>query len=223
MMAGEFLRPVGFFPHLAGSANAGQGFRLDELVWRHDRYGERELRARPGADQCNAAAIAVADQDRLFDTQRGNQGRQHFLALAVHVALGAGFRIRLGAAITGARPDDDPASGVRCELFREMPPHADAAQAFMQQHQGRPVCGGGGVVAVFESETLNGDVFHTLNKKSRTMAICSSDWNIGAWPTPGISASWACGPQAPICCQVSRVSRSDSAPRTTRVGQVMPA
>jgi pimeloyl-ACP methyl ester carboxylesterase len=53
-------------------------------------------------------------------------------------------------------------------------------------------------------------VFHTLNKKSRTMAICSSDWNIGAWPTPGISAesdlltrdTWqqmgACGPQAQL-------------------------
>ena len=63
--------------------------------------------------------------------------------------------------------------------------------------------------------------FHLASRNSLTTATCASSRNIGACPTPGISAIRAFGPRCPISMQVACESRSDSAPRTTCVGQRM--
>src|SRR5947208_7326113 len=57
------------------------------------------------------------------------------------------------------------------------------------------------------------------SRKSRTMAIWSGCIRVGAWPTPAISISLAFGPRRVICAAVSGLSRSESSPRSTSVGQ----
>ncbi|MPN54417.1 hypothetical protein SDC9_202087 [bioreactor metagenome] len=163
----------------------------------------------------------MTDQNGTLDTQGCDEGRQHVLALAMHVARRACIRVRLGAAVAGPRPDDDPATCPGREFLRKMPPHADAAQTLMQQQQGRTIRLGGRVIAIFEFQAFDGYMLHALNRKSRTTLIWSSDWNIGAWPTPGISARRAHGPRVSMRCQVSRVSKSERAPRIAIVGQAI--
>jgi hypothetical protein len=50
----------------------------------------------------------------------------------------------------------------------------------VQEHQRWPLIPCGRNLAIFNTQTINNNVFHTLNRKSRTISICSSDWNIGA-------------------------------------------
>lgn len=78
---------------------------------RHDSDGQRHIGEGAGKDQGNAAAVVVTDQHRPLDMEGGDQGRQGFLGLVVHVARRARLGIGLRAAIAGPRPDDHPASG----------------------------------------------------------------------------------------------------------------
>ncbi|MNQ51636.1 hypothetical protein D3C85_656240 [compost metagenome] len=57
------------------------------------------------------------------------------------------------------------------------------------------------------------------SKNLRAMAIWSSWTKVGAWPTPAISTSSAFGPRPSMRVAVSCDSKSDSEPRTSRVGQ----
>ena len=59
------------------------------------------------------------------------------------------------------------------------------------------------------------------SRKSRTIAIWSACISVGAWPTSAISTVLARGPRPAIFARVSRVSTSDSAPRSTSVGHLI--
>ena len=76
MVAAQLGRPVGAFPNRTGSANTGQRHFLDELVRCQHGNAQRDIRKRPGEDQGNAAAVTVADQQRAFNMQCCDQGRE---------------------------------------------------------------------------------------------------------------------------------------------------
>ena len=60
---------------------------------------------------------------------------------------------------------------------------------------------------------------HGPSRNCRTTCTWSGWTIIGAWPTPANSCTCARGPRRAISAAVSRLSRSDSAPRRTSVGQ----
>src|SRR5471032_1697835 len=60
---------------------------------------------------------------------------------------------------------------------------------------------------------------YLFSKNLRAMAIWSSWIKVGAWPTPAISTSCAFGPRCSMLIAVSCDSKSDSEPRTSKVGQ----
>jgi hypothetical protein len=70
-------------------------------VWCHHGNANRHIGIGPGKNQCNAAAIAVANQQWSINAQRGNQRRQHFFCLAMHVARRAWRNVGFRAAIAG--------------------------------------------------------------------------------------------------------------------------
>ena len=64
----------------------------------------------------------------------------------------------------------------------------------------------------------DGAALHAASRNSRTTCTWSGCCSVGAWPTPANSTSLARGPRCVIACAVSRDSRSDSAPRNSKVG-----
>ena len=61
--------------------------------------------------------------------------------------------------------------------------------------------------------------FHGPSRNSRTTARCSGCTSMGAWPIPANSRSRARGPRCVMANAVSCDNRSESAPRSSSVGQ----
>src|SRR5207237_689293 len=68
-------------------------------------------------------------------------------------------------------------------------------------------------------EEGNEQELHEASRKSLTILIWSVCSRVGAWPTPGISTTFAFGPRRAMPSTVVFNSRSDCAPRKTSVGQ----
>jgi hypothetical protein len=132
-----------------------------------------------------------------------------------------GRRQRSRVAVPEARPDQRTTARRLRNLHREITPQGDTAEALMEKYQGRPILALGRNQTVLERlpPDVNESHRQTTSRKSRTMPICCWSRNIGACPTPAISAVCGRGPRMAMACIVSRVNRSDSAPRTTSVGQ----
>ena len=82
----------------------------------------------------------MAEQNGPAHVQPAQQIGQHLLRFAVHVIERQGqVGNRIGFAVAAPAVDQHPQSGRPGDLHREVPPHGDRAEAFVQHDDGRPV------------------------------------------------------------------------------------
>ena len=122
---------------VAGELDAPDRDVLDEEM-RRDRDHAGHGKAR-GMEQGDRAAVAVPEQPRPLDADRGEERGQHLVGLAVHEVGLPALVARLGRRVPVAvAREDEAGEAVReAELARELPPHRDRAQALVQEHDRR--------------------------------------------------------------------------------------
>ena len=101
-------------------------------------------------DRRDRSAVAVAEQNAALETDGRKHARQHLARLLVHEGYGARQLPGARFAVAGPRIDEHAGAGRRGELFGEIAPQADAAEAFMQHDDGRRRVGARADHAVFE-------------------------------------------------------------------------
>lgn len=141
VMAREALLEVGAGEGIARGANAGNRDVFDEDVRGHHDDAADSLRKACGVQQCDRAAVAMAEQPGAFDTQRVEEGREGFPRLAMQVVGLQRFflRARGGAAVAVAGKDQAGQVVGGAEALRKIAPHRNRTQAFVQEDHQRPV------------------------------------------------------------------------------------
>ncbi|MNN02266.1 hypothetical protein D3C81_1149200 [compost metagenome] len=172
-MAREPLAQVGVEVDLTRGGNAAYRQVLHHNMRRQHGDAVQRLREAGGIDQRNRAPVAVAQQPGHAmraarpDIERVEQCRQRLARLAVH-EVGApllGMRARRGAAVAIAREHQSAIVAGLAEIAREIAPHADRAQPFVQEDHQRPLHALGPQPLVFDLDTafVEGD-FHQAGR-----------------------------------------------------------
>src|SRR4051812_619689 len=91
---------------------------------------------RAGIDRRDRGAVGMAEQQAAPEADRVEDLRQHVQGLALHVVERARQRDRARLAIACTRIGKDAGGGCLLQLFREVTPEADGAEAFVQHDDG---------------------------------------------------------------------------------------
>ncbi len=158
VVAGEALAQVAFLIGLFDLPDGSDVEVFHEEMRGDHHQAEQALVLRgAGVDRGDGAAVGMADQDRLADAGGVQHAGEHLLGFLVHVGhrAGQGGRVRLAVAEPGVC--EHAAAGGLGQALRDVAPQADAAQAFVQQHQRGRAVGwrappGGVQVAVVERD-----------------------------------------------------------------------
>ena len=154
MIAAELLRQVRALEGRLRLGDAPHADVLDENMGRHD-HQPLDAVAHRRVDERDRSAVGMAHENRTLDAEPLEQLRQDFEGFDVHVVDRARPAKNFGLTVAVARVDHRGAAGCRGRLLREIAPHRDRAQAFVEKHErGRS---GAGDSEDFELAALDGN------------------------------------------------------------------
>lgn len=167
---------------VAGGGDAGNGNVFDHDVRRHgDDAGHRAGKASRmrGEDECDRPAIAVSNEDWLADVETVEQFGKHDEGFLMHEIDLPRFGERLGLAVAVTGVDERVTAGGVGQLAREVLPHGDRAEPFVQQHERR--CRRGEVNALDRQPAMMDDETGHVRERSRNARNCA-----GGDASPGV-------------------------------------
>src|SRR5258706_184376 len=156
MIAAELLREFRAFEGGLRFSDALDADVLDEHVRRH-HHQPLDAVIRRRVDKRDRTAVGMPDQNRVADAEPLEQLWQDLERFDVHVIDRARPAQHLGLTVAVARVDHRGAAGCRSRLPREIAPHRDRAQAFVEKDQSGRISIGAGDFLNFELAALNGD------------------------------------------------------------------
>src|SRR5712675_1802162 len=156
VIAAELLREVRALEGRLRFGDALDADVLDEDVRRHN-HQPPDAPAHRRVDKRDRTAVGMPDENRLADAEPLEQLRQDLERLDMHVVDRARPAQHFGLTVAVARVDHRGAAGRRSRLPREIAPHRDRAQAFMEKDQSGRVSIRTGNFLNFELAALNGD------------------------------------------------------------------
>lgn len=124
VMAGELFGEIRGFERHLGLGDAFDAEVLDEDV-RSKQHKAAHAVVNPRINQCDRGAVAVADENRRFNVELGEEFGESFEGFVVHEADGARFFEQVGVAgtVTGVDHRREPSG--RCDPRRETLPVRD--------------------------------------------------------------------------------------------------
>ena len=146
-MRASFARNGPASKAVLGAGDLGKAHVLGEEM-RRDQHQTADAMILDGAgiDRGNRGAVAVPEQQTAAEIDGGEHAREHIARLLVHEGDRARQLRRRRAAIARARIGEHAGAGRRGKPAGKAPPHVHAAQALMQQHEGRRGSGGGPIM-----------------------------------------------------------------------------
>ena len=160
MIAAELLREVRALESGLRLGDALNADILDEHVRRHD-HQPPDAAFHRRVDERDRSAVGMAHENRVLDAEPLEQLRQDFERFDVHVVDRARRAQHFGLTVAVARVDHRGAAGCRNRLLREIAPHRDRAQPFVEKHERGRI--GAGDSEDFELAALDGNEGCFLN------------------------------------------------------------
>src|SRR5437899_182774 len=155
VIAAELLREVGLLeggPRLRDALHADV---FDENMRSHE-HQPLDAVVHRSVDKRDRSAVGMAHENRLADAEPLEQLRQDLERFDVHVVDRAWSAQHFGLTVAVARVDHRGAPGGRSGPLREIAPHRDRAQSFVEKDQSRRVPISAGNFLNFELAALNG-------------------------------------------------------------------
>ena len=156
VIAAELLREVGALEGGLRLGDARHADVLDEHVRRHDHQASDAV-FRGCINEGDRSAVGMAHENRVADAEPLEQLGQDLERFDVHVVDRARLAQHLGLAVAVARVDHGGAAGRRSRFLREIAPHRDRAQTFVEKDQSRRIPILAGNFLNLELAPLNGD------------------------------------------------------------------
>jgi len=152
MVAGEPGRKVGSFEFDFGRGDAGDGEIFDEDVRRH-QYQTAHLVMNACMDEGNGGAVAVADEDGIFDGELPEEIGKRVPGFVMHECdlPSGGENIRIAGTVAGVDCDGAPGGGG--DPRREILPERDCAQALVEKDEFRGMRMAGGQALYLQAMT----------------------------------------------------------------------
>src|ERR1700704_4440169 len=156
VIAAELLREVRVLEGGLRLRDALHADVFDENMRRHN-HQPLDAVVHRGVDQRDRSAVGMAHENRLADAEALEQLRQDLERFDMHVVDRARRAKKFGLTVAVARVEHRGAAGCRGRLLREIAPHRDRAQAFVEKDQSRRIPIRAGNFLNFELAALNGD------------------------------------------------------------------
>src|SRR6202022_750369 len=168
VIARQLLAQFRGFVNVANSDRASETKRFDKNVRRLQNEPAHALRPSAGVNQSDGSAIAMAEQDGMFDAELAQQIWKHDCCFVVHEINTPFLREALGSSMAIARIHQNPAaSGLRHSL-REILPHGDRAEAFVE-HDNDGIRAGRRISQRFQALPVYSDVFEFVRCHGQTV------------------------------------------------------
>lgn len=134
VMAGELFAEIRGLELYLGLGDALDAEIFDKDV-RSQQHEAPHAVVNPGVDQRDRGTVAVADENRRFQVELGEEFGESFEGFVVHEGDGARFCEQIGVAGAVARVDHYRKSRGGCDARRETLPVGDRAQTFVEKYK----------------------------------------------------------------------------------------
>ena len=150
VVASEFFRKIRGFKFRLSLGDAGHAQLFDEDM-RCEKNETADVIVHSSVNEGDGAAVAVPDEDGIFDFELRQKFGQGFERFVVHVADGARFGQNVGIPVAIARVDRYGASGGLGDACGKILPVRERAQAFVEKNEFRSAWLAGGNAENFQA------------------------------------------------------------------------